>query len=584
MFSTLSGNQQSTPLPDHSSIKELAEQFSQYFISKIETIRLKLDATVNSSTFNHLEMSTSSKFSTFHCVSEDELGNIIAKSPLKTCPLDPIPTSLLKQCMEKLLTIITVIINLSLQHGIIPESLKTAIVTPILKKTSLDTNQLKNYRPVSNLPFLSKVLEKVVAVQLNKYLSSNGLLEPCQSAYRQYHSTETALVKVNNDICMALDSGKCVLLALLDLSAAFDTIDHDILISRLSKLGITDIPLNWFSSYLKDRYQSVSIQGTLSKSQPLQFGVPQGSVLGPLLFCLYISPLGSLIRNHNLDFQQYADDNQLYHTFSLSDSSSATIRMEAAALDIKNWMTKNKLQLNDGKTEVLFIRSQFNRIPLSIDHLKIGTCDVQLAKSARDIGVTLDDQYNLRKHISLTCKSIYFHLRTIGRVRHYLTKEVCQQLVHAIVSSKLDYCNSLLYGLPEKDIIPLQLAQNTAARIVTRTKKTDHITPVLASLHWLPVRYRIQYKLLLITYKALNDTAPSYIVDLIHSKPTTRTLRSNNKCLLHVPRCYTKSYGERAFSRAAPLLWNSIPFHLRSLPTVEQFKKGIKTYLFSRAF
>ena len=258
--------------------------------------------------------------------------------------------------------------------------------------------------------------------------------------------------------------------------------------------------------------------------------------------------------------------------------------METAVLDIKLWMTHNKLQLNDGKTEVLLIRSQFSRIPRPIDHINIGSCYIELVNFARNIGVTFDDNLTFRKHITLTCKSIYYNLRKIGRIRRYLTTKACETLVHALISCKLDYCNALLYGLPTKDITPLQHTQNTAARIVSWTKKFDHISPVLKQLHWLPVHYRIQYKILLVTYKALNNTAPSYISELLHYKDAPRVLRSSNKDLLHIPKCKLKSYGERAFSRSAPQLWNNLPVELRKSPTLDKFKKDLKTYLFSRAF
>ena len=585
ILSSLSSNQQEKTLPDHTSTKELSEQFSHYFISKITTIRSSLDNThLTSTNFDFLDTAVLSSLSTFHTVNHKEVGKVISKSPSKTCMLDPIPTALLKQCQDKLVTIISAIINLSLTTGTVPDSLKKAVITPILKKQSLDRNVLKNYRPVSNLPFLSKVMEKIVAHQLTSYLTLNSLLEPLQSAYRKSHSTETALTKVDNDICMALDAGQCVFMVLLDLSAAFDTIDHDILITRLSKLGISDIPLQWFTSYLKNRQQSISIQNSISEPQHPQFGVPQGSVLGPLLFCIYIQPLAQLIRHHNINFHQYADDNQLYQYFYQPDTLSTLHKMEGAVNEIKTWMTLNKLQLNDGKTEVLLIRSQFNHSPRPIDHMSIGSCSVQFVHSARNIGMTLDENYTLRKHIQMICRSIYYHLRQISHIRKYLSKKVCQTLVHALITSKLDYCNALLSGLPSSSIRPLQHAQNSAARIVSRTRKFDHITPILMDLHWLPVNYRIQYKILLMTYKALNNIAPGYISDLIQLKASPRVLRSNDKMLLHIPISKQKTYGDRAFSRTAPVIWNSIPQELRQSPSLDIFKRHIKTFLFSRAY
>ena len=247
-------------------------------------------------------------------------------------------------------------------------------------------------------------------------------------------------------------------------------------------------------------------------------------------------------------------------------------------------MTENKLQLNDGKTEVLLLRSQFNRSPRPIDHMIIGSSSIPIVNSARNIGVTFDENYTLFKHVHMICKSVYYHLRQISHIRQYLTKEVCQMLIHALITSKLDYCNALLCGLPSSSILPLQHALNSAARIVSRTRKYDHITPILMELHWLPVHYRIQYKILLLTYKALNNTAPVYISDLINLKVSSRVLRSNDKILLHVPRSNRKTYGDRAFSRTAPFAWNNVPLEVRQSPSLDIFKKRIKTYLFSRAY
>ena len=480
---------------------------------------------------------------------------------------------MLKQCLDTtgILQYITATINLSLRSGYVPTTLKSALVTPLLKKSSLDINTLKNYRPVSNLPFLSKVMEKVVATQLNDYLTTNSLLEPLQSAYRQYHSTETALLKVHNDICLSLDSGKSVILVLLDLSAAFDTIDHTILLNRLSDLGITAVVHKWFESYLTDRHQSVTIENVTSKPHLLQFGVPQGSVLGPLLFTIYISPLGKLIRQHNLEFHQYTDDNQLYLAFSHNDSLSAVSSIETCICDIKHWMTQNMLQLNDSKTEVIVIRSKFDQSQNLINQITIGSSVITPVKAARNIGVIFDNTHMFHKHIKTTCQSIYAHLRRIGSIRKYLSKETCQILIHATLSSKLDYCNSLLYGLPSSNIGLLQRAQNTAARIVTRSRRTDHISPVLRSLHWLPVQYRLDYKILLLTYKALNGLTPVYIQDLIKPYKPRRSLRSDSKNLLYVPNSRRKTYGGCAFSVTAPKLWNALPTGIRQAQSVTTF-------------
>ena len=410
------------------------------------------------------------------------------------------------------------------------------------------------------------------------------LLEPLQSAYKQHHSTETALLLVHNDILTALDSGQIVLLVLLDLSAAFDTIDHEILLKRLSDLGIKGTPLKWLCSYLTDRFQSVTVNGKMSLAQLLRFGVPQGSVLGPLLFTIYISPLGQIIRRHKLQFHQFADDNELYLSFKKSNTTSAVSSIEECVNDIKKWMTQNKLKLNDSKTEVILIRSKFDHSPLPLTSINICSSVIETTSSARNIGVIFDDNYTFQQHIITTCRTIHFLLRKIGHIRKYLSQDSCATLVHAVISSKLDYCNSLLYGLPDVHLQRLQRAQNTAARIITRTRKFEHITPILKQLHWLPVSHRIVFKLLLFTYKALNGISPQYLKNLITPRSSLRTLRSSDKCLLHTPKWNLVSYGRRSFSSAAPELWNSLPLDIKTSPNVNIFKRRLKTHIFQRAF
>ena len=219
--------------------------------------------------------------------------NHIKESPSKTCSLDPCPTHIVKQCIDILLPSLTKLVNFSLKNGIFPNPFKQAIVTPLLKKSTLSKEDLKSYRPVSGLSFLSKLVERIVAAQIRSHMDSHDLGNTFQSAYKVGHSAETALLCIKNEIHLSLSKGMPTALVLLDLSAAFDTIDHDTLLSCLSsRFGFVGSALKWFRSYLQDRFQSVKIGSSLSNLFKLKFGVPQGSVLGPLLFSLYTTPLG----------------------------------------------------------------------------------------------------------------------------------------------------------------------------------------------------------------------------------------------------------------------------------------------------
>ena len=280
--------------PPHQTSEELANNFLTFFNHKIANIRYKLDqrglpADEFFSDVPLLEF----KLSQFKCITLDELYSIIRPLAKKSCFLDPIPTRLLLQSLDTLSSVILKIVNLSIESAFLPVSLKEAIIKPILKKSNLDPLEYMNFRPISNLPFLSKVIEKVIAAQLTSYVEDNNLCELFQSAYRRNHSTETALIRVHNDIAMAIDKGHSVILVLLDLSAAFDTVDHCKLLLRLNtRFGICDKALEWFRSYLSGRTQFVKVNNGISFSHSISQGVPQGSVLGPILYSLYTSPLG----------------------------------------------------------------------------------------------------------------------------------------------------------------------------------------------------------------------------------------------------------------------------------------------------
>ena len=278
-----------------------------------------------------------------------------------SCQLDPIPTWLVKQCAKELAPIFAKMINSSLTSGVIPENWKLALVIPLFKKLGLELI-FNSFRPVSNLPFISKTAKKVVIPQVRDHCEANAPHPNNQSSYRQYHSTETALLKVQNDISLKMDKQEATLLILLDLSAAFDTIDHGTMLQILENdFGITGNALCWLSSFLVSRKQRVLVNGWQSRDFAVNTGVPQGSCPGPILFIMYPS----------------SQDN-------------AVQAMEACISDVRSWMINHHLKLNDGKTEFIIIGSRQQLAKVNIDHINVGTSDIRPVGSVQNLGLWFD--------------------------------------------------------------------------------------------------------------------------------------------------------------------------------------------------
>ena len=459
---------------------------------------------------------------------------------------------------------------------------------PLLKKPGLDLI-FKNYRPISNLSFVSKLIERAVANQLLDHINKNSLDVKFQSAYKKFHSTETALIRVQNDLLMAMDGKKISILVLLDLSAAFDTVDICILLERLQTcFGITGTVLSWFRSYLSDRCQRILIKDQHSSFGFLKCGVPQGSVLGPILFSMYIFPISMIIDNYGLGYHLYADDSQLYLSLEPSSHNCDEIirdTLVACICDIQSWMYNNKLKFNSDKTEIMLIGKPQQLSKFNLTEICVGGTSVQISDNVRNLGAQFDNQLSMDCNVASICKSSFYNLHRISQIRNFLSVDTTEILVNALITSRLDYCNSLLYGISGVLLSKLQRVQNAAARLISGSRKRDHITPHLMKLHWLPVKYRIIFKILLIVFKSRCGQAPSYINDMLCPySPERPGLRSSSQSLLAIPNSNLMTCGDRAFSVAAPALWNDLPLEIKQCPNVNVFKSKLKTHLFSEAF
>jgi hypothetical protein len=533
---------------------------------------------------------TSSVFDGFHPVSDSDLRLVFASANLNSRELDPLPPFVIRDSLDELTPFLVYLFNRSLADGCVPPSQKRALVFPSLKKPNLDTNLCQNFRPISNLSFLSKTLERLVSLQFLPYLEQAGLLPSNQSGFRAHHSTETALLSLLTEIFSAVDKAELTLLALYDVSAAFDMVDHDILLQRLqTSYGLQGLPLAWFKSYLSERTQMIVSGDTRTNWIPIKLGVPQGSVLGPLLFILYTADILSLLPPSKAAGHLFADDVQAFVHGPPSSQLILVERIQSLSNSLHFWMSSNRLCLNASKTQFIWFGTpqQLSKIDYALLLEIFPQCS--FSTSVRDLGVTLDSSLSFKGHISNLTRSSYFHLRRLKAIRRSVSSTVLTTLVHAFICSRIDYCNSLLIGLPRIRLSPLQSVLNSAARLIARLPRYSHIsTFMFEQLHWLPLVARVQFKILILVAKAQRGLAPKYLTDLIfrpHSVSSHRPLRSSNRLDLRPCRARTAMAQYRSFASIGPALWNELSPSIRSNLLAGSPSSSfafLKTYFFSR--
>ena len=592
-------------LPTHQSSADLANAFSSFYSDKVDAIkddligsRARIDPTSVIGSVHFLDTRTDSDLLTeFSIVSIEEVHRVIVASPTKSCGLDPIPTGILKKVALLLVPAITSIVNLSFQTGVFPQNFKHGLIAPLLKKPALDKEVFSNYRPVTNLSFLSKVLERLAAHQLDAHLASHGILSPTQYAYRPNHSTETALLALQNDLLQAASRGHGCVVLLLDLTAAFDTIDHEILLDRISShCGIVGKPLAWIASYLRNRTQSVIVDGAESDPVRVKYGVPQGSVLGPKLYTIYVNCLRLVAERYGISIEQYSDDTAIYLEFGFSrdclDQFDALRILSECAGDLIDWFSFNWVKLNPSKSEVLYFAPSELAGKLAPLPFRVGDNLVTPTASAKVLGVHLSSDLTMDRQISATSRAANFNLYRLGKIRSHLTTEATKILVHSLVISHLDYANSLLAGLSKEKLRPLQSVQDSGARLIHRGVFSTEESSF--RLHWLPIHYRILFKVLLLVFDCLQGTAPVYLQECVSLHvPGRAGLRAEARSLRVVASTRTRgkrnappkpAYQKRSFTSYAPHYWNELPPAIRSTSSRQDFKKLLKTHFFTLSY
>ncbi len=498
---------------------------------------------------------------------------IISLKPKNSSGQDGLSSKLLKSLSSSLACPISTIINKSLQTGTVPTSLKLAKVIPIYK--TKDKTDMGNYRPISLLPTISKILEKVVHNRLYKFLSINDILFENQFGFRPGHSTSDAICKFTSDIMTSLENKRSTLAVLLDLSKAFDTIDHGILLQKLSHYGVRGIALDWFRSYLSNRTQFVEYCNIQSTSQTITCGVPQGSVLGPLLFIIYTNDLpNSLIHSKCILF---ADDTTLYNTGT--DERQLRLQIENDLTTLNDWFCANKLSLNVQKTHFMVFGAKMNKF--EINSICLGNEVIERVDHAKFLGIYIDDGLEWDQHIHYVAKKIASGSYAINATKRILSINNLKLIYFSLVHSHLLY-RALIWGSANQyRLNRLEILQKKCMRNICNVAYNEHTNSLFKKLNIPKFKDCIQLQLGKLMYMCTSGKAPSPLRAIFASNANIHHYQTRQRHAPHVV-ARISSKISRTFIHEGPKYWLIIPNNIRMATSVHAFNKRLKNDLINQ--
>ena len=504
-------------------------------------------------------------------VDEQEIIDTVNKcSNKKSTDCNNIDMALVKSTIEFISKPLSYICNLSFQTGIFPNKMKTAKVIPLYKTG--DKHNFTNYRPVSLLSQFSKVLEKLFNSRLDKFINKYNLLSDSQYGFRSNRSTSHALIETVEDITNAIDQKLHSVGIFIDLKKAFDTIHHDILINKLERYGIRGIAKNWVSSYLSNRNQFVKLGETVSSCLDIVFGVPQGSVLGPKLFILYINDMCNV--SEKLKLILFADDTNIFCAGNNLHELQDMVSNEMGKL--KSWFDKNKLSLNLSKTKVML----FSNSRINIDfNINIDGISIERVNENKFLGVIIDENINWKTHIKNTLNKLSRSISILSKAKHVLDRNSLRILYCSLVLPYLNYCSEVWGNTYKCSLNAITILQKRAIRIINNAGFRDHTNALFIKSKIIKFVDIVEYKTAQIMYKARNNQLPGNIQKLFFERDGRYNLRGEANLKTLRARTTMKSF---CISIRGVKLWNSLDAGLQQCFSVNQFKKRYKEHLFKR--
>ena len=488
----------------------------------------------------------------------------------KSTGSDGLSARFLKMSASIIAPVLTKIYNISIKTCIYPQKFKNAKVVPIHKKGA--KNDKTNYRPISILPIISLILERHVSIYLKEHFEKNGLFYSRQSGFRTNHSCQTALVKLLDEWVAAIDNNEIVGTLFLDLSKAFDLVDHDILLKKLKLYKVDQSVYSWFSSYLENRLQQTHVSGVSSDLKQVVSGVPQGSILGPLLFLIFINDLPLAIKHSTTDI--FADDTTLsVHNSSLNQIAES---LTCDLVNVNSWCDLNRMSINVAKTKTMVVSSKpnANRIQNHLPFIELNNENIKYSSEEKLLGITIDRTLSWDKHVEIVLKKCNSLLYLLSRIKIFLTVPMRKLFFNAYILPHLDYC-CVIWGncnITQED--KLIRFQKRAARLILDKDFTTPSKSLFSELNWLTFPKRVKFQKAVLLYKIFNGLSPDYLRNIFTftSDIHERTLRSSSQFQLYSPRPNTELF-RKSFVYSGSIIWNSLPYYVKNANSVIHFKQ-----------
>lgn len=505
-------------------------------------------------------------------VSASDIQKIIMSLKNKSCNINLLPVSVLKSISNLITPVLAAIINKSLCSGIFPSSLKMANVVPLHKGG--DRFDVNNYRPISLLSTYSKVFEKVVYVQISNYFETNNIFYPHQYGFRNNRCTTHAMLNLFSDIYSTLDEGNLYFSMFLDLKKAFDSVSHEILLSKLSHYGVRGVPLSWLRSYLEGRRQSVIVNGVSSSIREVTCGVPQGSVLGGFLFLAFFNDFPQC--TDFFKFNLFADDSTISFKFRKTSINNINTDINNNLIDVSRWLNANRILVNTNKTKYI-VFSYLNTY--QIDNVVLNGCDIEFANEIKFLGLTIDHNVTFSSHVNKISSTISKFIGVVARMRNVVPPSILLKMYYSFIHSTISYAIELWYNCAGYLSNNIFTRQKCALRILTRSHFNAHTAPLFEQLRILTVNSVFKYKLGLYFFKTLNseDYDPA-LLNYITSNTNNHSHATRNRHDITLPR-YNRSRTQNSFLYIGCKIWNEMDNNLKLINSYNSFKSRYKLSL-----